>query len=92
MVPTIDGYGSHLQGDVLKIFADYKILIVKEEGDTYQVCQSYDADVSLSDKRHHRHFLNKTIMLVNIVDQYVLIILANKVCALWMLSYLSVAN
>ena len=34
MVLTLDGYGSHLQGDALKIFADYKILIVKEEGDT----------------------------------------------------------
>ena len=29
MVLTFDGYGSHLQGDTLKIFADYKILIVK---------------------------------------------------------------
>ena len=48
MVLTLDGYGSHLHGDALKIFADYKILIVKEEGDTSQVCQSYDKDVSLS--------------------------------------------
>ena len=29
MVPTLDGYASHLQGYALKIFADYKILILK---------------------------------------------------------------
>ena len=49
MVLTLDGYGSHLQGDALKIFADYKILIVKEEGETSQVCQEYNKDVPLSD-------------------------------------------
>ena len=27
---TLDGYGSHLQGDVLKVFSDHKILIVKK--------------------------------------------------------------
>ena len=92
MVLTLDGYGSHLQGDALKIFADYKILIVKEEGDTPQVCQSYDKDVSLSDKRHHRHFLNGIRMAVNIVDQYALIIVSNKLCTLCVLFYLSVSN
>ena len=92
MFLTLDGYGSHLQGDALKIFADYKILIVKEEGDTSQVCQAYDKDVSLSNKRHHHHFLNGIRMAVNMVDQYALIIVANKVCTLCVLFYLSVAN
>ena len=92
MVLTLDGYGSHLQGDALKIFADYKILIVKEEGDTSKVCQAYDKDVSLSDKGHHRHFLNGIRISVNTVDQYALIIVANKVCNLCVLFYLSVAN
>ena len=45
MVLTLDGYGSHLQGDALKIFADYKIFIVKEEIDTSQVCQAYDKNL-----------------------------------------------
>ena len=27
---TLDGYGSHLQGDALKVFSDHKIFIVKE--------------------------------------------------------------
>ena len=92
MVLTLDGYTSHLQGDELKIFADYKILIVKEEGDTSQVCQAYDKYVSLRDKRNHCHFLNGISMAVNMVDQYALVIVANKVCTLCMLFYLSVAN
>ena len=92
MVPTLDGYGSHLQGDALKIFADYKILIVKEEGDISQVCQAYDKYMSLRKKLHHCHFLNGIRMLVNMVDQYALIIVANKVCTLCVLFYLSDAN
>ena len=92
MVLTLDGYGSHLQRDALKIYADYKILILKEEGDTSQMCQAYDKDVSLSDKRNHHHFLNGIRMAVNMVDQYALIIVANKVCTLCVLFYLSVAN
>ena len=48
MVLTLDGYRYHLQEDALKIVSYYNILIVKEEGDTSQVCQSYDKDVSLS--------------------------------------------
>ena len=92
MVLTPDGYVSHLQGDALKIFSDYKILIVKEEGDTYQVCQAYDKDVSLSQKRHHHHFLNGTMTAVNMVDQYPLIIVAKNVCTLCVLFYLLVVN
>ena len=34
---TLDGFGYHLGGDYLKVFADHKILIVKEVGDTSQV-------------------------------------------------------
>ena len=48
MVLTLKFYRSHLQGDELKIFADYIIFIVKEDGDTSQVCQVYDKDVSLN--------------------------------------------
>ena len=92
MAQTLDGYRSHLQEYALKIFADYKILIVKEEGDKYRLCQEYNKDVSLRDKRHHHHFLNGIRMAVNMVDQYALIIVANKVCTLCVLFYLSVAN
>ena len=55
---TLDGFGSHLEGDALKVFAGHKILIVKEEGDKSQVCQAYDNEVAKSEKRHHRDFIN----------------------------------
>ena len=55
---TLDGFGSHLEGDALKVFTDHNILIMKEEGDTSQVCQAYENEVSKSNKRHHRDLLN----------------------------------
>ena len=78
MVLTLDGFGSHLQGEALKVFADYKILIVKEEGDTLQVCQAYDKDVAKEDKRHHRSLLNGIRMQIHMVDQWTLVLVANK--------------
>ena len=82
MVQTLGGYISHPQGYALKTFADYNICIVKEEGDASQVCQAYEKGVSLSEKRHHSHFVNGIRMAVNVVDEYALIIVANKVCTL----------
>ena len=73
-------------------FVDYKVLVVKEERDTSHVCQVYGKDVSLSDKRHHRYFLNGIRMELNMVDQYTLVIVANKVCTLYMLLYFSITN
>ena len=58
MAITLDVLGSYLEGDALKVFADHKILVVKEEGDTSQVCQAYDNEVSKIDKRHHHDVLN----------------------------------
>ena len=81
-----------MQGDALKIFADYKLFIVKEEGETSQLCQAYNKDVSLSYKRHHHYFLNGIRMAVNVVDQYALIFVSNKVSTLCALFCLSVAN
>ena len=80
---TLDGYGSHLQGDVLKVFSDHKILIMKEEGDTSQVCQEYDKDVSLSDTRHHCSFLNDIRAEISMVDKWTLVIVSNKVCTFY---------
>ena len=84
---TLDGYGYHFQGEALKLFADHKILIVKEEGDMSQVCQAYDKDVSLSNKRHHRRFLNGIMVDISMVDQWTLIIVAKKVCTFFILFY-----
>ena len=74
---TLDDFGSHFEGNAFKVFADHKILIFKEEGDTSQVCQDYDNEVAKSDKRHHRGFLN------GIQCDMPIIIVANKVCYLF---------
>ena len=58
MAITLDYFGSHLEGHDLKVFADHKILIVKEGGDTSQVCQAYENEFDKSDKRHHNYFIN----------------------------------
>ena len=79
MVITLDGYGSHLQGDALQVFAHHKILIIKEEGDTSQVCQAYDKDVTKADKYHHRSFLNGLRLHVAMIDQWNLVMVANTV-------------
>ena len=85
MVMTLDGFGSHLEGDALKLFAKHKILIVKEEGDSSQVCQPYDKKVALADKRHHRSLLTG-ICVHMMIDQWALILVANTVRA-WLKSY-----
>jgi len=88
MAITLDGFGSHLEGDALKVFADHKILIVKEEGDRSQVCQAYDNEVALSDKCNQRSLLNGIRMDIAMVDQWTLIVISNVVrtlCASCML-------
>lgn len=80
MALTLDGYGSHLQPEALKVFAKHKILIVKEEGDTSQVCQPYDKQVAKEDKRHHRSFLTGVRVHLNMVDQNQLVLVSNQVC------------
>ena len=60
------------------MFAKHKILIVKEEGDSSQVCQPYDKKVALADKRHHRSLLNG-IRVHTMIDQWALILVANTV-------------
>ena len=82
MTLTLDGFGSHLQGRALQVFADHKILIVKEEGDTSQVCQAYDKDAAKGDKRHHRNLLNGIRLHIPIVDCWHLVFIANKVSAI----------
>ena len=87
MAINLDGYVYHFQDDTLKIFSDHEILIVKEEGDTSHVCQAYGKEVSLSNKRHHRSFLNGIRAEISMVDQWTLVIVANKVCTFYILFY-----
>jgi len=46
MTITCDGFGSHLIDKANELFAKHKIQIVKEEGDTSQVNQSHDQNVT----------------------------------------------
>ena len=60
VVLSLDGFGSHLSSDQLLVFNDdYKILVIKEEGeDTSQVCQAYDQIVVKEDKHRARELLD----------------------------------
>ena len=75
---TLDGFGSHVNVDeALKIFADSKILIAKEEGDTSHVNQAYDQLVAKADKQYVRHSLNMIkATLGRAIDQWILISIA----------------
>ena len=83
MVMTLDGFGSHLQPEALKVFSDHKILVVKEEGDTSHVCQAYDKDVAKEDKQHHRSLLHMIRLEIDMVDQWTLVLVANKASFLY---------
>ena len=83
MAITLDGFVSHLEGDALKVFADHKIFIVKEEGDTSHVCQAYENEVAKSDKRHHCDFLSGIRCDMPCIYQWTLVIVANYVCYLF---------
>ena len=48
---SLDGYYIHINvHELLKVFAEYKIFVVKEEGDTSQVKQAYNQAVAISYK------------------------------------------
>ena len=51
VVLFLDGFSSHLDAESLLVFTDHKILVIKEEGDTPQVSQSYDQKVAKEDKK-----------------------------------------
>ena len=50
VVFSLDDFGSHLDNEALLVFNKYKILVLKEEGDTLQVSQAYDQLVAKQDK------------------------------------------
>ena len=83
MTITLDGFVSHLECDALKVFADHKILIVKEEGDISQVCQAYDNEVAKSDKHHNFDFINSIQCDMPCIDQWTLIIVDNNLSSLF---------
>jgi len=57
---SFDGFGSHVNVHAAqKIFSQYKIFVMKEEGDTSQVNQAYDQLVAKDDKRLLKQYLIK---------------------------------
>ena len=82
---SLDGFGSHLDPPSLVEFVKYKIMVLKEEGDTSQVSQAYDQKVAKDDKRWSRELLDGYKFHVkNTITQWELILVVNtalnKVC------------
>ena len=76
---SLDGFGSHLTPAALEVFAKYKILVSKEEGDTSQVSQAYDQNVAKADKRWSRELLDGyRFHSKGPVDQYTLVLIVNQ--------------
>ena len=71
----MDGFASHLNvREALEIFDQFKILLLKEEGDSSHVNQSYDQLVAKQDKLLTKTYLGmlRTHLKGNI-DQYLLV-------------------
>jgi hypothetical protein len=79
VVLTMDGFGSHVNVyEAQKIYSDYKILVIKEAGDTSHVNQAYDQQVAKADKakmRENLAYVRNKLGGTNL-DQWVLIQLA----------------
>lgn len=79
VVFSLDGYGSHLDSEALQAFSEHKILVIKEEGDTSQVCQAYDQEVAKEDKRITRELLEGyKFNVAHMINQWELIIIINE--------------
>lgn len=79
VVLSLDGFGSHLNADQLLVFSEYKILVIKEEGDTSQVSQAYDQLVAREDKRKVRELMDVVRRLTKAVfNQWDVIIILNE--------------
>jgi hypothetical protein len=58
VLKTIDGFGAHTSSErAMAIYAEHKILLLKEDGDTSHVCQMYDQKVAIDDKKSMRQSL-----------------------------------
>lgn len=77
-VLTLDGYGSHINNhEASKMFANYNVMVVKEEADTSQVNQAYDQLVAKYDKRNLTDIIEVVRNQLNgKMDQWHLITLA----------------
>ena len=85
VVKIIDGFGAHTSSlKAMEIYNDHKIILLKEEGDTSQVCQAYDQEVAKADKRSMRDslaFLRRTTSITKgVIDGWQLIPVALAAC------------
>tara|TARA_B110001452_G_scaffold205333_1_gene175349 strand:+ start:90 stop:1757 length:1668 start_codon:yes stop_codon:yes gene_type:complete len=77
-VKIIDGFGAHTcSSEAMEVYAKHKILLVKEEGDSSHVNQSYDQKVAKDDKSNMRSSLAylrmSSTVTKNVVDGWQLI-------------------
>ena len=78
VVLSLDGFGSHLDSDALLVFCNYKILVIKEEGDTSQVSQAYDQMMAKANKRQFRDFVDTVrAHYKSVLNQWDIIIIVN---------------
>ncbi len=79
VVLSLDRFGSHLNSDALLVFCNYKILVIKEEGDTSQVSQAYDQMMAKADKRQFRDFVDTVrARYKSVLNQWGIIIIVNN--------------
>jgi hypothetical protein len=75
---SVDGFGSHLKTEALETFAKHRILVIKEESDSSQVCQPYDQIVAKQDKRVTRGLLEGFCFSRHgVITQFELILIVN---------------
>ena len=76
VVITLDGFGSHLNVHSAQVtYAEYKIFVVKEEGDTSHINQAYDQSVAKCNKKELRKAMHQIGRQLKI-DQWILISIA----------------
>ena len=73
---VLDGFGAHFDHEAMEIFATYKIMVLKEEGNMSHVNQLYDQDVAKTDKSNVRCYasvLRNHCQSVKVIDQWTLV-------------------
>lgn len=71
VIKIIDGFGPHTSSPAaMEIYAKHKIMLIKEEGDTSQVCQAYDQKVAKDDKSTMRSCLAFLRMSTTVANGY----------------------
>ena len=72
---SLDGFTSHVNVlNAHEIFAEFKIMVIKEEGYTSHVCQAYDQQVAKDYTTHMRAALNMINPVIGqSMDQWYLI-------------------